>query len=82
MKTSEKRLREKLLRRAEKLIAAGFSVIPVHGDSAPAEPKKPTIKWRAYQKRIANAAELWSKFDDRARALGVVCGQVVAFVSY
>ena len=76
MKRSEKRLREKLLRRAEKLIAAGFSVIPVHGDSAPAEPKKPTIKWRAYQKRIANAAELWSKFDDRARALGVVCGQV------
>ncbi len=76
MKSTQKTLREELLRRAKNLANAGYSVIPVHGDSAASEPKKPTIKWRAYQKRIANAAELSAKFDDQARALGVVCGQV------
>ncbi len=65
-----------LLRRAKNLAKSGYSVIPVHGDNAPAEPKKPAIKWRQYQKRIASAAEIAAAFDDRFTALGIVCGRV------
>ncbi len=65
-----------LLRRAHNLAKSGYSVIPVHGDNAPDEPKKPAIKWRQYQKRIASAAEIAAAFDDRFTALGIVCGRV------
>lgn len=65
-----------LLRRAKDLAKSGYSVIPVHGDNAPDEPKKPAVKWRQYQKRIASAAEIDAAFDDRFTALGIVCGRV------
>ena len=65
-----------LLRKAQELAESGYSVIPVHGDNAPSEPKKPAIKWRQYQKRIATAAEIAAAFDERLTALGLVCGRV------
>lgn len=65
-----------LLRKAKNLAESGYSVIPVHGDNAPGEPKKPAIKWRQYQKRIASAAEIDAAFDERFTALGIVCGRV------
>lgn len=65
-----------LLRKACELAESGYSVIPVHGDNAPAEPKKPAIKWRPYQKRIASSAEIAAAFDERFTALGIVCGRV------
>ncbi|MCY4146631.1 MAG: bifunctional DNA primase/polymerase [Chloroflexi bacterium] len=65
-----------LLRQAKELAESGYSVIPAHGDNAPDEPKKPAIKWRQYQKRIATATEIEAVFDDRFTALGIVCGQV------
>ena len=65
-----------LLRKAYELAEAGYSVIPVHGDNAPDEPKKPAIKWRQYQKRSASRSEIAAAFDERFTALGVVCGRV------
>ncbi len=65
-----------LLREANKLANSGYSVIPVHGDNAPEEPKKPAIKWRQRQKRIASAAEIDAAFDEQFTALGIVCGRV------
>lgn len=65
-----------LLRKAKNLAESGYSVIPVHGDNAPGEPKKPAIKWRQYQKRIASAAEIDAAFYERFTALGIVCGRV------
>lgn len=69
-------LRKKLIKRAKQLAIAGYSVIPVHGDSLPEQPKKPAIKWRKFQKRIASPAEIESVFPDGASALGIVCGRV------
>ena len=71
-----KKARKQLVNRARKLASRSYSVIPVYGDCSAAEPKKPTIKWRAYQKRIPNRPELETMFDARAGALAVVCGQV------
>lgn len=65
-----------LLREANKLANSGYSVIPVHGDNAPGEPKKPAIKWRQLQKRIASPAEIDAAFDEHFTALGIVCGRV------
>ncbi len=65
-----------LLRQARKLAKSGYSVIPAHGDNAPDEPKKPAIRWRQYQKRIASTAEINAAFDKRFTALGIVCGRV------
>ncbi|MCY3575494.1 MAG: bifunctional DNA primase/polymerase [Chloroflexi bacterium] len=65
-----------LLNEAKKLADSGYSVIPVHGDNAPDEPKKPAIRWRQYQKRIASHAEIDAAFDKRFTALGIVCGRV------
>ncbi|MCY4465155.1 MAG: bifunctional DNA primase/polymerase [Chloroflexi bacterium] len=65
-----------LLREANELAKSGYSIIPVHGDNAPDEPKKPAIKWRQYQKRIASTAEIDAAFDEQFTALGIVCGQV------
>ena len=69
-----------VLRRALELRASGISVIPVCGDSAPKEPKKPAIKWRLFQRKIASESELRAAFSDDARALGIVCGQVSCLV--
>ncbi len=76
MKKQSKKLRKQLINRAAKLTGRGYSVIPLYGDCSAAEPKKPTIKWRAYQKRIPDQRELQTMFDTRAGALAVVCGQV------
>ncbi len=68
--------RKKLIESAKRLAMAGCSVIPVHGDSLPDQPKKPAIKWRGFQKRIASPAEIDSLFNDDVTALGIVCGSV------
>ena len=80
MKKAEKKLRHTLLKRALELTRFGISVIPVHGDSAPKEPKKPTIRWRTYQKRIMRESELKGAFAGDARALGIICGRVSGLV--
>ncbi len=68
--------RKRLIKRAKHLAMAGYSVIPVHGDSLPEQPKKPAIKWRKFQKRIPSPAEIDSLFPDDVTALGIVCGSV------
>lgn len=76
MKNSEKNLQKSLLQRAKKLAQAGYSVIPVQGNNAPAEPKKPAVSWRAFQTRLPTAPELERYFAGKATALGIVCGRV------
>lgn len=73
-------LGKKLIKRAKQLAMTGYSVIPVHGDSLPEQPKKPAIKWRMFQKRAASPAELESLFPGDATALGIVCGRVSGLV--
>jgi len=72
--------RKRLIKRAKVLARAGYSVIPVHGDSLPDQPKKPAIKWRKFQKRIPSLAEIESLFPDDVSALGIVCGSVSRLV--
>lgn len=67
---------KRLIKRAKQLAMAGYSVIPVHGDSLPEQPKKPAIRWRKFQKRIPSPAEIESLFPDDVTALGIVCGSV------
>lgn len=69
-------LRKKLIECAKRLVKVGWSVIPVHGDSLPDQPKKPAIKWRQFQQRVASPAEIESIFPDDVTALGIVCGGV------
>ena len=69
-----------LVERALELVRAGISVIPVRGDAAPREPKKPAIKWRAYQKRIMTEAEVRAAFAKSGEALGIVCGCISGLV--
>ena len=68
--------RKRLIKRAKHLARAGYSVIPVHGDSLPEQPKKPAVKWRKFQKRIPSPAEIDSAFPEDVTALGIVCGSV------
>ena len=76
MRNTRKNVRKQLVSRAKGLVAAGYSVIPILGDLSGSEPKKPSVRWRAFQKRIAETSELRALFDERAGALGLVCGQV------
>ena len=69
-------MQKKLQKRAKSLAQAGFSPIPVQGNSSPAEPKRPAVSWRVYQNRIASAAEIKRGFTDKVTALGIVCGRV------
>lgn len=69
-----------LLNRALDLVRAGISVIPVWGNAAPREPKKPTIKWRAYQKRTMTEAEVKGAFTKSSEALGIVCGRISGLI--
>ena len=69
-------LRKKLIECAKRLVKAGWSVIPVHGDSLPDQPKKPAIKWRQFQQRVASPAEIEAIFPEDGTALGIVCGGV------
>ena len=75
-----RKVRKKLIGRAKELLSQGYSVIPIRGDLASSEPKKPTMKWRAFQKRVADIGELDTMFDGRAGALAIVCGQVSRLV--
>ena len=69
-------LRKALIDRAKLLARAGYSSIPVQGDSSATEPKRPTVNWKKYQRLIASESEVESMFSERARALGIVCGRV------
>lgn len=69
-------LQKQLVERAKQLARAGYSVIPVHGNNAPTEPKRPAISWRIFQRRIASNAELKRSFNDKVTALGIICGRV------
>jgi|GEM_PF-770025 len=57
---------------ARKLVAAGFSVLPVNDD------KRPNLRtWKEYQSRIPNAEELESWFlNSDSFGVAVVCGRV------
>lgn len=68
--------RNLLTAEATRLIGQGFSVIPVHGDHLPGNPKKPAIAWKIFQKRVAVAAEVERWFQRKLSALGIVCGRI------
>lgn len=76
MKTSKNYERTALVKRAKALARAGYSVIPVHGNKLPTEPKRPTISWKKYQRAIAATDEIDGFFNGGATALGLVCGRV------
>jgi hypothetical protein len=76
MESRQISFKKALLRRAKKLVKAGYSVIPVQGNNAPGEPKKPAVSWRMYQTRPPSAMELERFFDKQVTALGIVCGRV------
>ena len=76
MRIKEISMQKKLIKRAKCLARAGYSPIPVHGNNAPAEPKRPAISWRAFQGRIATKAEIERGFNENVTALGIVCGRV------
>ena len=76
MRKSASLWRKRLVARAKKLAASGYSSIPVLGSSAPTEPKRPAVSWRVYQSRIASAGEIERIFSREAKALGIVCGRV------
>ncbi len=80
MRKNIKNLGKKLLKRALKLLRAGFSVIPVRGNYSPDQPKKPAIKWRPFQRRLATEAEINASFSGKVGALGIVCGRVSKLV--
>ncbi|MCY4064227.1 MAG: bifunctional DNA primase/polymerase [Chloroflexi bacterium] len=69
-------LQHQLITRAKTLAQVGYSTIPVHGNSAPAEPKRPSVSWRQFQRRIATEAEIERGFNEKVTALGIVCGRV------
>ncbi len=81
MKIFQRLAANSLLQEAKRLSHEGYSVIPVHGNNAPDEPKKPAIKWRQFQKRIATPAEIDASFHSRFTALGIVCGRVSRLVA-
>ena len=76
MKKATSELHKKLKDRAKSLARAGYSPIPVHGNNAPMEPKRPALPWRPYQTRIASEAEIEDRFNQQITALGIVCGRI------
>lgn len=76
MKISEDLLQKTLIERAKTLARAGYSPIPVQGNNAPSEPKRPAVSWRKFQRRIATDAEIDLLFKEKVTALGIVCGRV------
>ena len=76
MKISEDLLQKALMKRAKTLARAGYSPIPVQGNNAPSEPKRPAVSWRKFQRRIATDAEIDLLFKEKVTALGIVCGRV------
>ena len=76
MKSSRNPRLESLRNAAKALVKAGYSVIPVCGDSNASQPKKPAIAWRRFQREIMSAAEIDRVFRGGMSALGIVCGGV------
>ena len=76
MKNREDSVQNALMERAKSLARAGYSPIPVQGNNAPSEPKRPAVSWRVFQRRIATEAELELLFKEKVTALGIVCGRV------
>ena len=76
MKNTRSAHHKKLLETAISLTEQGFSVIPVHGDNNPKQPKKPATQWKQFQKRLAEPHEITSWFTQDITAIGIVCGQV------
>ena len=76
MKNQTANLKNVLIHRAKRLAQAGFSPIPVHGNNAPSEPKRPACSWRAFQQRVATDREIEKGFHEKVTALGIVCGRV------
>ena len=76
MKTKANSRQMDLIDRAKRLARAGYSPIPVQGNAAPTEPKKPSVSWKMYQGQIAPEAEIERVFDEKVTALGIVCGRV------
>ena len=76
MKTLQISHHQELLKTAQSLIRQGFSVIPVHGDHYPNQPKKPATQWGKYQNRLAKPYEISAWFTQNITAIGIVCGQI------
>lgn len=76
MKNLQLSHQQTLQKTAESLIQQGFSVIPVHGDNYPNQPKKPATQWGKYQKQLAKSYEISSWFTQNITAIGIVCGQI------
>ena len=76
MKKARNSQREKLISTARNLARLGYSVIPVHGDARPGNPKQAAILWKPFQRRIARESEIERHFNDKVSAIGIVCGRV------
>jgi len=61
-----------VLEEARRLMASGFSIIPVKADGS----KAPVVGWSPYQKRIATPEELEGWFSQNAHGIGIVAGAV------
>ncbi len=58
-------------------LQAGWSVVPLWGDSRPEMPKAPAVQWRDYQQRLPTQMEIerWFLRENHV-ALGIVCGSL------
>lgn len=61
---------------AKTLIKQGISVIPIHGNNDRTNPKKPSVRWGKYQKKLATSYEIESWFRQKITAIGIICGQI------
>ena len=76
MKANDFSHQQNLQKTAISLTKQGISVIPVHGNNYPRQPKKPAIQWGKSQKQIAELDEIASWFNQNITAIGIVCGRV------
>jgi putative DNA primase/helicase len=61
-----------ILFEAQRLVAAGLSVIPILPDGS----KKPAVAWKSYQTRLPTKAELVQWFHDETRGMAAIGGAV------
>ena len=61
-----------ILFEAQRLVAAGLSVIPILPDGS----KKPAVAWKPYQTRLPTKAELVQWFHDETRGMAAIGGAV------
>ena len=76
MKTSHITHKLQLKQTAQNLINQGFSVIPIHGNNYPAQPKKPATSWKIFQKRLPKRYEIDNWFTQDITAIGIICGVI------